>query len=109
MSPTSYQTAPPRISIIINGWDIVKLPRCFGRASRFLARSKLAFGGYLVELTFAHRVSTIRHWYWHLILGEAWVSMKIHRSDCRIQDLNHGIEQPQVFVHVLGNLRLLCS
>ena len=26
MSPTSYQTAPPRTSIIINGYDIVKLP-----------------------------------------------------------------------------------
>jgi hypothetical protein len=30
MSPTSYQTAPPRISIINNGFDIVKLA-----ASRF--------------------------------------------------------------------------
>ncbi len=25
MSPTSYQTAPPRISIINNGWKAVKL------------------------------------------------------------------------------------
>src|SRR6267154_2593855 len=45
MSPTSYQTAPPRTSIIVNDIDIVKLPtpRCRDRAQSAGADSDAGF------------------------------------------------------------------
>src|SRR6267154_1409158 len=45
MSPTSYQTAPPRTSIIVNDIDIVKLPtpRCRDRAQSSGADSDAGF------------------------------------------------------------------
>jgi hypothetical protein len=36
MSPTSYQTAPPRISIINNGRGIVKLSNAFAASAFFI-------------------------------------------------------------------------
>src|ERR1700676_3346286 len=40
MSPTSYQTAPPRISIINNAHDIVKLAESFCRRFSIASRER---------------------------------------------------------------------